>query len=420
MTHESAIEITRVGSIEGLAKRVLNGEVFVLRGGLQQIGLMDGIVESTLAGIRKAAGQGTADKVREMGFEKVHEVIDPAALPAVTDAVYKEVTPAARGFLTTFVPAVFPGEGDYYYERSPNVRFHIPFDRAQAQRKEFDKFAKKVGEGKLSAHGPHRDPWVDCPENVINVWIAIGPVKHGNGLTVFAKDYDRKLAFKNGYLTSGSLNKPLSFEMQPGDVVLFHSNHLHGSELNRTDETRYVVSYRVAFGKPYYPHGHYHHYQHGGLAAGPLHFLAGVPQNLQWSFFRYQFARLRYKLTGQGRMSGRDSDAVEAAPITEPTEGSVALADLPVGTIRAVSKKVCIARLGENEFAALSRYCPHAGGDLTGGWIDDGKVVCPMHSMEFDTKSGASPCKTLAPLRRYQYSVRDGRVYVDADEAKAG
>jgi hypothetical protein len=61
-----------------------------------------------------------------------------------------------------------------------------------------------------------------------------------------------------------------------------------------------------------------------------------------------------------------------------------------------------------------------AGGDLTGGWIDDGKVVCPMHSMEFDTKTGASACKTLAPLRRYGCSVRDGRVYVDADEVKAG
>jgi nitrite reductase/ring-hydroxylating ferredoxin subunit len=419
MLHESAVEIERLAQVNGLVGRILNGEVIVLRGGLQQLGLFELLVESSLEGIRNSAGNETANQVRQSSFAKIHECVEPASIPAVTDAVYKVVTGIARTFLESFVPRVFPDGGTYYFERSPNVRFHIPYDRAAAQRREFDKFAKKVGEGKISAHGPHRDAWVDCPENAINVWIAVGPVRHGNGLTVFTRDYRTKFEFKNGYIASGTLHKPLSFDLQPGDVVLFHSNHLHGSELNRTDETRYVVSFRITFGKPHYPHGHYHHYLHAGLAGGPWRWLAEVPQNLQWSFFRYQLRRLRYKLTGRGRMSGRDESLEQATSSEMPSaskDDSIALASFPVGSIRAFSRKVCVARLGENEFAALSRHCPHSGGDLARGWLDEEKIVCPLHSMPFDPETGASPCNALPPLRRFACSVHDGRVYVDASE----
>jgi nitrite reductase/ring-hydroxylating ferredoxin subunit len=314
---------------------------------------------------------------------------------------------------------MFPDAGTYYYERSPNVRFHIPFDLAARHRREFNKFAEKRGQGKIAAHGPHRDPWVDCPENAINLWIAFGPVLRGNGLTVYAEDYRTPFAFKDGYVENGEkLHKPFNFDLAPGDAVLFHSNHLHGSELNRTDRTRYVVSYRVTFGKPHYPHGHYHHYVHGGLAGGPFKALAGIPQNLQASFFRYQLRRLRYRITGTGRMTGADEAAVSRRPVeTFTPDASIALADLPVGAIRPVARTVCVARMKEDEVVAVSRYCPHSGGDLTGGWIDEGKIVCPLHCLPFDPATGASPCESLRALRRFPCEVRNGRVHVRVDGA---
>lgn len=415
MSHESAIEVKSTGETNGMVDRILNGEVFVMRGCLQQLGLYELLNEASLVGIRKAAGNDVADRVRDRGFAKIHEFVDPAAIPAVTDAVYDAVTAVRDRFLAEFVPRVFPEKGSYYFEKSANVRFHIPYDRAAAQKRQFEKFAKTHGEGKVSAHGPHRDPWVDCPENVINVWIAVGPVLHGNGLTVFSRDYHTHYSFERGYITSGKLHKPLSFELEPGDVILFHSNHLHGSELNRTDETRYVISFRIAFGKPYYPHGHYHHYLHAGLAGGPFAWFAEVPQNLQWSFFRYQWQRIRNKLTGKAPMSGHDKDLV-ADESPEKVQGPIEIADFPVGDIRALSKTVCVARLGNDEFAAVSRHCPHAGGDLTGGWIDDGKIVCPLHSMTFDPETGASPCSALKPLRRYSCRIQNGKVSVNLNE----
>jgi nitrite reductase/ring-hydroxylating ferredoxin subunit len=422
MTRHSPVEIKNVGEVPDLAGRILGGEVFVLRRGLQQLGLFEPLVEGTLEGIRAAAGEEVADKVRRGGFDRIHEWVTPLDLPAVTDSVYAVLTPRAYDHLQALVPRVFPGAGTFYYEQAPNVRFHIPFDLASRYRREFDKFAEKRGQGKIAAHGPHRDQWVDCPANAINIWIAIGPVQQGNSLTVFTEDFETPFAFKDGYILNGErLHKPVSFDLDPGDAVLFLSHHLHGSELNRTSRTRYVVSYRVTFGKPHYPHGHYHHYLHSGVAGGPLRRFAHIPQNLQASFFRYQFRRVRIKLTGRGRMTGADSAAARptAATRTPLAEPSIPLADFHVGTIRAVAKNACVARLGEHEFAAFSRHCPHSGGDLTAGWVDDGKIVCPLHSLPFDCRTGASPCTSLKALRSFPWQVRDGRVYVSLEQPAA-
>lgn len=415
--HLLPIEIETVGEVPDLAGRILNGEVFILRRGLQQLGLLEPIIESTLQGIRRAAGTETAETVRAHGFDRIHEFVSPLDLPKVTDAVYEELTPRALDHLRRLVPRVFPGAATFYYEKAPNVRFHIPFDFAARYRREFDKFAEKRGQGKIAAHGPHRDQWVDCPSNAINIWIAIGPVKVGNSLTVFTEDYGTPFAFKDGYILNGErLHKPLSFELEPGDAVLFLSSHLHGSELNRTERTRYVVSYRVTFGKPHYPHGHYHHYVHSGLAAGPLKSLANIPQNLQASFFRYQVQRVKIKLTGRGRMSGADDRAVSGPQTTSPPpQTSIPLSDFPVGSIRAVAKHACVARISEREFAAVSRFCPHSGGDLTAGWVDDGKIVCPLHSLPFDCRTGASPCSSLKSLRQFPWRIEDGTVHVSLE-----
>lgn len=414
MSTQSALEVQSMGPVQGLARRILDGEVVVLRRALQQSGLYDAFVQATLKGIRSVIGDEKTYAVERDGFDRIHERVTPAEIPAVTDAVYEVMTAMAHTALQALTSRLFADAGVFYFERSPNVRFHIPYDLAANQRTEYRQFAQRHGDGKITAHGPHRDPWVDCPDNAINIWMALGPVRRGNGLTIFKDEYRKQFAFRDGYIDSSvSLHRPLNFELEAGDAVLFHSNHLHGSELNRTDRTRYVVSYRITFGKPHYPHGHYHHYLHAGLAAGRLRWLAGIPQNLQWSFLRYQFHRLRYKIVGRGKMSGSDASMVQTAskPLALPENGSILLADFPIGTIRAISEDVCVARFGVEHFAAVSRRCSHMGGDLAGGWVDEGKIVCPLHSLSFDPRSGKSPCSSLRPLKRYTCDVRTDRVY---------
>jgi len=418
MSDQSVLEVETLGQVSGLSRRILNGEIVVVRRCLQQADLYDAVVKASVEGIRSVVGESKAMAVERDGFDRIHEWVTPAEIPAVADEISQIMAATTHVDLHRLIPHVFPEAGHYYFERSPNVRFHLPYDVVADYQRAYKDFTQRKGEGKITAHGPHRDPWVDCPDNAINVWIAIGPVQRGNGLTIFADEYRKRFAFKDGYIHWGvKLHQPLTFDLQPGDAVLFHSDHLHGSELNRTNRARYVVSYRVTMGKPHYPHGHYHHYLHAGLAASRFRALAGVPQNLQWSFFRYQLRRLRYTIAGHGRMTGRDVAAtrVEAGPDSVVEDDRIRLADFPVGTIRAASKSVCIARLTPTEFAAVARRCSHMGGDLAGGWIQDGRIVCPLHALPYDPHTGASPCESVKPLRRFPCEVRDDHVHVQMD-----
>ena len=45
----------------------------------------------------------------------------------------------------------------------------------------------------------------------------------------------------------------------------------------------------------------------------------------------------------------------------------------------------------------LQNTCPHEGGQLSAGWIEDGAVVCPLHGYKFDLTNGA--CATDAKLK---------------------
>ena len=36
----------------------------------------------------------------------------------------------------------------------------------------------------------------------------------------------------------------------------------------------------------------------------------------------------------------------------------------------------------------IQRYCPHALGDLSKGYIKDNYIVCPIHGWEFSLKDG--------------------------------
>lgn len=413
MAGAKPIEVRDFQEHKNLASQILGGQVAVARGLLPNLDLLDDFAEGTLNGIRKVKGDAVAANIRQAGFERFHEFVEAADLPAVTDAVYREMEALAPKALKRLVPALFHTGGAFYFESSPNVRFHIPFGLAAAHKKQFDEFALQHGQGKIAPHGPHRDSWLDCPANTINLWIAIGRVRHGNGLTIFADDYGRDLPFKpNGEIGgTARLSPPLNFDLAAGDALLFHGDQVHASELNRIDETRYVVSFRVTFGKPIFNDGHYHHYVHSALAGSALDALSGVPANLQTSYVRSLVQRAYRKVAGieynKAAIKIRNEPAAGAADETK-----LALDDLPPGTIKPVSKGVCVARMDSGEIKAFGRYCPHSGADLSNGWIRGGKLVCPWHNLPFDTETRHSPCEAIRPLAGYECRVEAGQILV--------
>lgn len=55
----------------------------------------------------------------------------------------------------------------------------------------------------------------------------------------------------------------------------------------------------------------------------------------------------------------------------------------------AAGKAICVANLG-GAICVLDGTCPHEGGPLGEGMVEDGHVVCPWHGYAFDPRSGAT------------------------------
>ena len=86
------------------------------------------------------------------------------------------------------------------------------------------------------------------------------------------------------------------------------------------------------------------------------------------------------------------------------------LEDIPVGEGRAYAvgdEMVAVFRLRDGTVRAVSAVCPHRGGPLADGQIDNRVVVCPLHLNAFDLRTGCSTSEQ-PPLTVYA-------VHVDAD-----
>jgi len=65
-----------------------------------------------------------------------------------------------------------------------------------------------------------------------------------------------------------------------------------------------------------------------------------------------------------------------------PPEGEVA-------EFTVQGRALCVAHIG-GAVAVLDGVCPHEGGPLGEGIVEDGKVVCPWHGYPFDVHTGAT------------------------------
>ena len=90
-----------------------------------------------------------------------------------------------------------------------------------------------------------------------------------------------------------------------------------------------------------------------------------------------------------------------------------------------------IARLGEEQLAgatvhgqalcfvrmngalyALEDRCPHQGRPLSGGWCDEGHVVCPFHRFHFEPATGKARHNVCSSAVVHPVQEREDGVYV--------
>jgi nitrite reductase/ring-hydroxylating ferredoxin subunit len=81
-------------------------------------------------------------------------------------------------------------------------------------------------------------------------------------------------------------------------------------------------------------------------------------------------------------------------------------------------KKLCLALQGERLFACAQK-CPHAGGQLSEGYLDAlGNIVCPLHRYKFSLTNGRNTTGEGYFLKTYPVERRSDGIYVGFEERK--
>ncbi len=57
--------------------------------------------------------------------------------------------------------------------------------------------------------------------------------------------------------------------------------------------------------------------------------------------------------------------------------------------------------------------CPHAGGPMGRGWIEDGRLLCPLHRWAFRLEDGACTTFPEASIHKFRSEIRDGVVFAE-------
>ncbi len=92
--------------------------------------------------------------------------------------------------------------------------------------------------------------------------------------------------------------------------------------------------------------------------------------------------------------------------------------ELPEGRVKSVTcahRTLCVTHF-EGQYGALDNKCPHQGGPLGEGSIENGWLRCPWHGWDFHPLTGGSPEGLDDAVETFAVDVRDDGVYVQFDE----
>lgn len=381
---------------------VRNGRVVVVKGALQYLNCFEELKRLTLDVIREQTSPEQARSIESQGFEALHRFLDGDQIYSV----YRTLTDRLGGrhnlIVTDFLRDILGFKGPLYVGQKIWIRFFVPHDQYLENR---ELFSTRVGH--LRTQNPHRDSWITNPSSSIVLWFAMGRVVPGNGM-LFYPDYWTRPVDHRDYEkrnlridTDIPLGVPVNVSLEPGDTLVFSGEHLHSSEINVTDETRYALSFRFTTQPPRYGEGNrWYPYVNADWSDSALAPLADLRSRFTSTYLRYllfwhlgYWLRQRLHLSPERKQAPSPSRAEDAPRFEETT-----LPDLRVGEVRPLGEKWGIARTSEGTFV-FSRYCPHEGADLATGYLREGRIHCPWHNLGIDLKSGTSPCRGLGRLR---------------------
>jgi thiamine pyrophosphate-dependent acetolactate synthase large subunit-like protein/nitrite reductase/ring-hydroxylating ferredoxin subunit len=91
------------------------------------------------------------------------------------------------------------------------------------------------------------------------------------------------------------------------------------------------------------------------------------------------------------------------------------LDDGRVRTVQAGTRSLALTRVGDR-YGALDNHCPHQGGPLGEGSIENGLLRCPWHGYDYDPLTGAPPPGFTDAPACFPVEVRDDGIYVALED----
>ncbi|GGY03377.1 phytanoyl-CoA dioxygenase family protein [Streptomyces hiroshimensis] len=231
-------------------RHVLDGALVAVKGGLRHIGALETIRREAARAVAAALPAAEAAQVSG-ALENAHRHADTGQIAAVRTDLETRLRPFSRTVLHDVARALEPQGARLYLSGHLGIRIMPPERSVGAGEEELAGL-----EGFLTPRDAHVDSWFNTAVNSVNLWMAVGPVRSGNGLLFYPDAYRRPLRHDGHTLVPGQeVGAPVDVELDPGDILLFAGDHLHASQPNSTDETRFVITKRLCVGVPRYPSG---------------------------------------------------------------------------------------------------------------------------------------------------------------------
>lgn len=226
---------------------VLEGRIVVIKAGLQRLGLLSVVRGRMTEALGAIAGRECAAAVEALGFEQLHTVLAEDDYPRLVSRAGDLFSRDIADTLGHLTPGVAPADAPVHFQRRIYLRVRPPGSNRD------DRFLDHPGT--LLDLAAHRDTWYGHPTNMVNLWAAVGRIGEANGVAFYPDAWGCAVPHRGIRISpQAELGRPLRCALDPGDILVFGSQHLHASVPNESAETRVAVSARFTLGLPRYDH----------------------------------------------------------------------------------------------------------------------------------------------------------------------
>lgn len=367
------------------------GKLLVYRKLLQEMKVYNPILNLIYKHVHAIAGNQIADELKASGLQNFHKHISPNSL----EDIYSSIRVELANIMPAITAEIFRKLGikePFYIHDGSLIRLMYPYLETQGTSRKF----KSSALGKLHPHGPHHDYFQNVPFNSVNIWTALTPTDHTNGMLLYPDVWGKNIPKGDEIAQDGyDLGNQFWIKLEPGDSLIFHSNHLHSTQINSSNTTRVTLTNRICLKKPIFP----------SLKQRQKYFLSSAFSDIkpiETSFSIHNFngdQRQTFKETGRFRtflerskLNRRIRNAEKSLKLIK----NRFKADSSSNSIWIVNKSKCAANIDGQVFE-FSRFCPHEGADLALGKVVDKKVVCPHHGARFCLKE--KTCEGIPSLK---------------------